>query len=76
MPGDYYMETEAGAAYALASQTGGSSVSQTDGLQQQVFQGDMTQTITSGNRNRNVAAEEDVVIGGKQTIRASQIFLN
>lgn len=76
MPGDYYMEAEAGAAYAIASQTGGSSVSQTDGLQQEIFMGDMTQIVTSGNRNRTVALEEDVKIGGKQTIKAAQIFLN
>ena len=76
MPGDYYMETAAGVAYNLATQTGGSSISQTDGLQQVVTQGDMTQNITAGNRERTVGLEENVVITGKQTIRASQIFLN
>lgn len=76
MPGDYYMEAEAGAAYSIASQKGGSSVSQTDGLLQDITMGDMTQNVTAGNRNRTVGAEEDVRITGKQTIRASQIFLN
>ena len=76
MPGDYYMETEAGAAYSIASQTGGSSVSPTDGLQQEIFMGDMTQRVTTGNRERFVGEEENVLITGKQTIRASQIFLN
>ena len=76
MPGDYYMEAEAGAAYAIASQRGGSSVSQTDGLLQDVSMGDMTQRITTGNRERFVGEEENVIITGKQTIRASQIFLN
>ena len=76
MPGDYYMETEAGAAYNYATQTGGSSTSQTDGLQQVVTMGDMTQEVTAGNRERTVGLEENVTITGKQTIRASQIFLN
>ena len=76
MPGDYYMETAAGAAYNYATQTGGSSTSQTDGLQQVVTQGDMTQNVTAGNRTRTVGLEENVTITGKQTVRASQIFLN
>ena len=76
MPGDYYMETEAGAAYNYATTTGGSSTSQTDGLSQTVAQGDLAQRVSSGNRERQVALEESVVIGGKQTVRASQIFLN
>ncbi len=76
MPGDYYMEADAGAAYNIATQSGGSSVSQTDGLLQSVVQGDMTQRITAGNRERFVGLEENVMITGKQTIKASQIFLN
>tara|TARA_R110001592_G_scaffold117850_1_gene320061 strand:- start:9837 stop:10811 length:975 start_codon:yes stop_codon:yes gene_type:complete len=76
MPGDYYKETTAGASYNLATQTGGSSSSRTDGLQQVVTQGDMTQNVTAGNRERTVGLEENVLIGGKQTVRASQIFLN
>ena len=76
MPGDYYMEADAGLAYNVAIQSGGSSVSQTDGLLQSVVQGDMTQRITAGNRERFVGLEENVMITGKQTIKASQIFLN
>ena len=76
MPGDYYMEADAGAAYNIATQSGGSSVSQTDGLLQSVVQGDMTQRITAGNRERFVGLEENVMITGKQTVKASQIFLN
>ena len=75
-PGDMYVETDAGAAYNLALQSGGSTASPTDGLLQSVVQGDMTQRVTAGNRERFVGLEENVTISGKQTIKASQIFLN
>jgi hypothetical protein len=76
MPGDYYKETAAGACYNLALQRGGSSSSQTDGLLQSIVNGDMNQRVTAGNRERFVGLEENVLITGKQTVRASQIFLN
>jgi len=76
VPGDYYMESAAGASYNYGATTGGSSSSQTDGLQQVVTQGDMTQNVPAGNRERTVGLEENVLITGKQTVRASQIFLN
>ena len=75
-PGDMYVETDAGAAYNLALQSGGSTASPTDGLLQSVVQGDMTQRVTAGNRERFVGLEEQVTITGKQVIKASQIFLN
>jgi len=77
-PGDYYMETAAGAAYLHASMRGGSSVFPTRGLSQEVMMGDMEQTVLTGDRKRRVGGRggEEVLIAGKQVIRASQIFLN
>ncbi len=75
-PGDYCMQTAAGASYLYGTGVLGSSTSLTDGLQQTVTLGDMTQRVLVGNRERFVGLEENVLITGKQTVRASQIFLN
>ena len=66
----------AGADYTYATTFPGSSVSPTDGLLQNVTLGDMSQYVFVGNRERMVGLEENVIIRGKQTIRAAQIFLN
>jgi len=75
-PGDIYVESAAGAAYLHGMMFPGNSVTQTDGLSQTVLMGNMTQTVALGNRTRLVGLEENVLIAGKQTIRAAQIFLN
>ena len=76
IPGDVYFESMAGADYTYATTFPGSSTSPTDGLLQNVTLGDMSQYVFVGNRERMVGLEENVIIRGKQTIRAAQIFLN
>ena len=67
-PGDIYLESEAGAYYRYATKEGGSTTSGADGFKQDVM---------NGNRNRTVAAgDENVMISGDQTIKASMIYLN
>ena len=76
MPGDYVFQSDGGASYTYAQMTGGSSESQQDGLKQTVTLGNMTQEVSAGERQRNVAMNETVQIGGIQRITAQKIFLN
>ena len=76
MPGDYYFESDAGAYYKYAKSSGGSSGSSSDGLKMDVTLGNMTQNVSSGERTRTVSGNENVTIGGVQTITATQIYLN
>ena len=68
-PGDVFLSSDAGAYYDYALQTGGSSSSPRDGLFQRMTQGDMTQEVTVGNRERTVGLEENVQIRGKQDLK-------
>lgn len=76
MPGDYVFQSDAGAAYTYSKSTPGSSESQQDGLKQTVQLGNMTQEVSAGERQRKVAMNETVQIGGIQRITAQKIFLN
>jgi hypothetical protein len=76
VPGDYYFESDAGAFYNYAKTTGSSSGSGADGLKQEVTVGNMTQAVTAGQRTRTVSAAETITIGGIQTVKAAQIYLN
>ena len=75
-PGDYIFESEAGASYTYAKNEGGSSSSEEDGLKQTVSTGNMTQSVSSGDRKRDVGGDEQITITGEQQITAKKIFLN
>jgi hypothetical protein len=60
-PGDYIFESEAGASYTYAKETGGSSASPQDGLSVQVQTGDDTYELTEGDESRSVAVGDQTL---------------
>ena len=76
MPGDIYVDSEAGAYYKYATKKDGSNAQPSFALAQVVQTGDMSQRVEAGERTRYVGKDENVTILGEQTIIAKMIFLN
>jgi len=69
MPGDYYFQSDAGAARVYAMKLPGSSISKTDGLLETVTLGNETHTILVGNDTRTVTVgnQTGIVLAGNRT---------
>ena len=77
MPGDIYVDSEAGACYKYATKLPGSNMMPGFGLSQTVQTGNMLQRVEKGTRIRYVGGGlEAVTILGIQIVVAKMIFLN